>query len=108
MYGTTESALSVHYLPMGKRKKSEDEPRWFVREWLEFTGKKQTDLMKKTGWSKGTVSDLVNGRERYNVDTLYAFSSVIGCPPGALIDVDPSTESGRVMAQLLMARGRVG
>lgn len=108
MLGTTAEVLASHYLAMGKKKKTDEHPGWYVREWLLFTGKKQVDLVKHTGWNKGTVSDLISGKERFNRDHLLGFSAVIGCPPGALVDVDPSTEAGRVMARLLLARGRVG
>lgn len=111
MLGTTEAHPHVHYLWMGKKKKPAEAtpvPKWFVLEWLEFTEKTQADLIRRTGWAKGRVSDLVNMKERWNGDHLVAFSAEIGCPAGALVDVNPSTKEGRVMAQLLMARGRTG
>lgn len=75
--------------PMPKKPTKRRQPGWFVAEWLAYTEKKQVDLVEATGWSKGRVSDLINGKERYNEDILRQFAAVIGCTPGELIDVNP-------------------
>lgn len=82
--------------------KTDRKPRWYVAQWLEFTHVTQADLGRATGWSKGHISDLVNGKERWNEDDIYAFANVIRCPPGALLDVNPSTEEGRRLAIVIM------
>jgi len=79
-------------------------PRWYMPEWLKYTGRTQSDIVEATGLSLGYVSDLVNGKERYNQDVLWAFAWVLKCPPGAIVDVNPLSDDGALVAQLLIRR----
>ncbi len=40
-------------------------PDWCLVEWLRYLGVRQADLSRRTGWSKATTSDIVNGRTSY-------------------------------------------
>lgn len=94
---------------MAKSKKPKIEGAgWYAQEWLDFVGKTQADFVRFSHWPKGRISELFSGEERYNRDTLHMLSAFIGCPPGAIVDINPSTKDGRIMAELLLARGRVG
>ena len=40
---------------------------WFLREWMQAKGiRKQSDMMKLTGWSKATMSQLYNGKQDFS------------------------------------------
>lgn len=42
-------------------------PQWYLREWMAACGiKRQTEMMKLTGWSKATMSQLYTGKQDYN------------------------------------------
>lgn len=49
-------------------------PAWFLREWMEVCiGKKrgvQAEMMRLTGWSKATMSQLYNDQQDMNSDYL--------------------------------------
>lgn len=64
-------------------------PGWYVAEWLIYLNMQQTDLIEATGRSKGRVSELVSGRQRFNEDDLAAFSRVLGVSRGYLLEVNP-------------------
>jgi plasmid maintenance system antidote protein VapI len=67
----------------------DSQKHWYAREWLDFTGKKQRDLVEGTDLSKGRVSDLVSGKRRFNSDNLIQFARIIGCSPSELLGVNP-------------------
>lgn len=39
---------------------------WFIREWMDYYGVKQSQMMEKTGWSKASMSQIYNGKQDYN------------------------------------------
>ena len=69
-------------------------PGWFVAEWLVYLNMQQTDLIEATGRSKGRISELVSGRQRFNEDDLAAFSRALGVTRGFLLEVNPLTAVG--------------
>lgn len=87
---------------MAKRR-TEARPGWYVAEWLEYLGMQQTDLIEATGRSKGRISELVSGTQRFNEDDLAAFSRILGVTRGYLLEVNPLTPEGRKFAD----RGRL-
>lgn len=40
-------------------------PDWFLPEWMGALDVKPVDLVRETGMSKATISDIVNGRTNY-------------------------------------------
>lgn len=68
---------------------SKKRPRWFLKEWLKHLGVTQEELGARTGFSKGHVSDIMNGRLRYNEDTLAAFADALGRTPAEILSVNP-------------------
>jgi hypothetical protein len=40
-------------------------PDWFLPEWMGALRVKPVDLIRETGMSKATISDIVNGRTNY-------------------------------------------
>ena len=44
---------------------------WYLREWMAAQGvKTQAAMMKKTGWSKATMSQLYNGKQGYSPEII--------------------------------------
>lgn len=75
------------------------QPGWFVAEWLVYLKMQQTDLIDATGRSKGRISELVSGKQRFNDDDLRAFSEALGVTRGYLIEVNPLTPEGEAIAE---------
>jgi len=63
--------------------------RWFVREWMRFRGVTQESLGSCLGISKGRMSELVSGKERFNADHLWGFAGALGIRPSELLEVNP-------------------
>lgn len=80
------------HLPIG-------EPEWFAAEWLEYLGQEQTLLIKEYGRSKGRISELLSGKQRWNKDDLYHFSRILGVPRAMILDVNPMTPAGKPIAE---------
>lgn len=89
-----------HNFRMAKpRHRPEPIKEWYVAEWLEYLGKKQTVLVEATGRSPGRISEIVNGWQRWNSEDLAAFSAALGVSKGYLVEVNPlTTEGGRLAA----------
>jgi len=87
-FGNDNQACRFHNPGMAKRR-SEARPGWYAAEWLEYLHMQQTDLIEATGRSKGRISELVSGRQRFNEDDLAAFSRALGVTRGYLLDVNP-------------------
>lgn len=39
---------------------------WFIREWMDYYGIKQAQMIDKTGWSKASTSQIYNGIQDYS------------------------------------------
>lgn len=90
--GNDSDLAVLHNFRMAKpRHREEGKPGWFVAEWLEYLNMQQTDLIDATGRSKGRISELVTGKQRFNEDDLLAFSKALEVRRGFLLDVNPLT-----------------
>lgn len=90
----------VHNFRMAKPRHDKDrQPRWYVAEWLVYLNMQQTDLVEATGRSKGRVSELVSGKQRFNDDDLQAFSEALGVTRGYLLDVNPLSPDGKAIVE---------
>jgi|DEB19_MinimDraft_3_1074340.scaffolds.fasta_scaffold18610_6 plasmid maintenance system antidote protein VapI len=85
------------------KRRTEARPGWYVAEWLEYLSVSQADVAEAWGRSKGRVSELVCGKQRFNEDDLAAFSRILGVTRGYLLEVNPMTPDGRMHAE----RGRI-
>lgn len=71
---------------MARRGIPKKPPAWFLREWMVAAGvKKQSDMMRLTGWSKATMSQLYNGLQDISTPVLVAASSALNCDPAELL-----------------------
>lgn len=64
-------------------------PRWFLREWLEKRGLTQAKFRERIGISKGRLSALVSGEERWNADHLHLFAAHLDIEPWELLHRNP-------------------
>ena len=51
---------------------------WYAKEWIAHKGLRQSDIVARTPFNKGQVSEYVNGKRRWNQDVLEAFADAIG------------------------------
>lgn len=59
---------------------------WYLNEWMSFLKiTRQVDLMKRTGWSKATASQLVNGEQTFSPSILKTASEAFGIEPFELL-----------------------
>lgn len=103
-FGNDLISQRFHNWCMAKPKHRKDpKPGWFVAEWLVYLKLEQTVLIEGTGRSKGRISELVTGKQRFNEDDLAAFSRILGVTRGYLLEVNPLTKEGGKWAE----RGRI-
>jgi len=59
---------------------------WYLNEWMAALGiEKQVDLMERTGWSKATASQVVNGSQAFSPPILKAAAEGLGVEPFELL-----------------------
>ena len=58
---------------------------WYLPEWMDALGKKQADMMKLTGWSKATASQLYNGTQDYSPKVVNEAAQAFHCAPYELL-----------------------
>jgi hypothetical protein len=58
---------------------------WYLKEWLETTKTSQAELGRLTDYPKAKVSDLVNGKQRYNRDILNDVAKALNIYPFELL-----------------------
>lgn len=60
-------------------------PDWFLPEWMGALRVKPVDLVRETGMSKATISDIVNGRTNYYRALVNQMASVLHIEPFELL-----------------------
>lgn len=104
IFGNDTPLARFHTWGMAKPKhRKVARPGWYVAEWLQYLRLDQTILVEGTGRSKGRISELVTGKQRFNEDDLAAFSRILGVTRGFLLEVNPLTPEGAMHAE----RGRI-
>lgn len=58
---------------------------WYLKEWLAATDTSQAELVRRTDYPKAKVSDLVNGKQRYNRDVLNDVANALNIHPFELL-----------------------
>lgn len=72
---------------------------WFIKEWLEATNTTQADLVRLTDYPKAKVSDLVNGKQRYNEDIINDIAKALNVYPYELLMHPERAFAARRLAQ---------
>jgi transcriptional regulator with XRE-family HTH domain len=61
-------------------------PLWYLREWMQAKGiAKQAEMMKLTGWSKATMSQLYTGKQDFSPKILKEAAQALGVQPYELL-----------------------
>lgn len=60
-------------------------PVWYAKEWLVHKNLRQADIVARTDYNKGQVSEYVNGSRRWNEDVLAGFAHALGVEPADLL-----------------------
>lgn len=58
---------------------------WHLADWMRSTHASQADLCRATGFPKAKMSELVNGKSRYNRDVVNALSRALHIQPYELL-----------------------
>lgn len=58
---------------------------WYLKEWLAATHTSQADLVRRTDYPKAKISDLANGKQRYNRDILNDIAHALNIHPFELL-----------------------
>ena len=56
----------THHWCMTRRGIPKTGANWFIHEWMDMLGVKQTDMIEKCGWSKASASQIYNGKQDYS------------------------------------------
>lgn len=66
----------------------------FLRQWRKHRGLTQEKLAERLGTSKGYISELESGKQRYNQQHLEALAEALDCDPVDLLIRDPTDPEG--------------
>ena len=66
---------------------------WYAKEWMTHKGLRQSDIVSRTSFNKGQVSEYMNGKRRWNQDVLEAFADAIGVDWGNLLRPPEAVEN---------------
>lgn len=58
---------------------------WYLADWLAAKNMSQADLCRATGFPKAKVSELVNGKSRYNRDVVNTIAKALEIYPHELL-----------------------
>jgi len=64
--------------------------KFFLKEWREHRGMTQQQLADATGRTKGYISNIERGENRYNEDLLEELAAALECESWELLGKDPS------------------
>ena len=76
-------APPLHYVRMVR--KITGPAVWYAKAWIKHKGLKQRDIVARTPFNKGQVSDYIRGKRRWNADVLAEFAHAIGVEPPDLL-----------------------
>lgn len=61
------------------------ESDWYLAEWMDTLDVSQADLCRETGFPKAKMSELVNGKSRYNRDVVNPLAQALHIAPHELL-----------------------
>lgn len=62
-----------------------DQPDWFLREWVTYAGKRQASLVNELGWDKARANFVWHGKQPYRRDIVNEVSRWLGIEPFELL-----------------------
>lgn len=72
----------------------------YLREWLEYRGLTAEQLALRLDISKGTVSKLENGKQRYNQDILERIAYALNCEVPELYRLPQAPTANELLAKM--------
>jgi transcriptional regulator with XRE-family HTH domain len=82
-------------------------PDNYLREWREFMGWSQEELGDMAEVHYSTIGRIESGKRKLKTRFLRQLAEIFRVPASALLDVNPSTESGKQTAHMLLAWDRL-
>lgn len=58
---------------------------WYLPEWMDALGVNQAEMMRRTGWSKATASQIYNGKQDYSPKVVNEAAAAFQCHPYELL-----------------------
>jgi hypothetical protein len=58
---------------------------WYVKEWLAYYGKKQSDVVKDLDWNKAKISLTASGKQPYDRDDVNEIATWLNLEPFELL-----------------------
>lgn len=58
---------------------------WYLREWMDLLGVKQADMIRRTDWSKATMSQLYNSKQDYSPKIVNEAAQALNLEPFELL-----------------------
>lgn len=58
---------------------------WYLKEWLQALGKRQSDIVRDLDWNKARVSLMIRGEQQYTRDALNELASYLNLRPYELL-----------------------
>ena len=74
-----------HNQNMARRGIPKGPVNWFLREWMDYLGVRQAEMMKRTGWTKSTASYLYNGKQDYSPKIVNEAAVALNAAPYELL-----------------------
>lgn len=62
-----------------------DQPNWYLQDWMRHFGKIQADLTKELGWDKSRANFLFHGKQPYKRERLNEAANWLGIEPYELL-----------------------
>ena len=64
---------------------NDDDPDWYLKQWIAALGTSQAQLVEETGFGKSKVSELVNGKWHYTRAIVNAMAKALKIEPWELL-----------------------
>lgn len=62
-----------------------DSPNWYLKEWMDHLGKRQSSLVSELGWLKGRASKFYHGQHSYRREIVNELAAWLGIAPYELL-----------------------
>lgn len=58
---------------------------WYLREWMDMLGVKQSEMIRRTDWSKASMSQLYNSKQDYSPKIVNEAAAALNVEPFELL-----------------------
>lgn len=74
-----------HNRNMARRGIPKGAVNWFLREWMDYLGVRQAQMIERTDWSKATASQLYTGKQDYSPKVVNEAAKALHVAPYELL-----------------------